>query len=121
MSAPRQPDGEKTLIPDTAERILRRSSILPLAPGVSPAHAEDPPLLWFVLEGECRLRHTDGTESVAKPGMFINGRACTSFTAREPGKILFFASAAAAAIAGPPVLPSSFWEKLGGSCAEKRY
>ena len=99
-------------VPDSAGRLLRRAAIFPLQTGDSPIHANDDPLLWFLLEGYCRAVDSADKEILVRPGMFINAYACKAFTAMEPGRVLFFTPKGKNFAAEAAVLPPSFWSRL---------
>ncbi|MDR1659154.1 MAG: hypothetical protein LBR94_02280 [Desulfovibrio sp.] len=99
-------------MPRRMEKALRRSSILRLEEGDSPAHREDAPLLWFVLDGLCRARLDDGSEIRAEKGVFINGGACSAFTALEPSRVVLCAAGRFDLAKRSAVLPFAFWEEF---------
>jgi hypothetical protein len=100
-------------MPRKIEKALRRSSLLRLGEGDSPAHAEDAPLLWFVLDGLCRARLDGGPEFMAGKGTFINGGVCSMFTALEPARVVLCAPGRLDLTKRPAVLPFACWEELG--------
>ncbi len=112
LAGARGASGSAERIPDEAGPALRRASLLELRAGDSPVHPDDPPLIWFPLEGETRLRHADGGESLAEPGVFLNGHALASFTAVSAGKILAFAPGKPDPAPGRACLPPAFWTAL---------
>lgn len=99
-------------IPDAAAKSLRRASLLELRAGESPAHSDDPPLIWFLLAGEARLLHADGGESAANPGNFINGHALAAFTVLSDAKVLAFAPGRPDPAPGRACLTPEFWTEL---------
>ncbi|MDR2820046.1 MAG: hypothetical protein LBB60_05915 [Desulfovibrio sp.] len=105
-------------MPRRMEKALRRSSILRLDEGDSPAHAEDAPLLWFVLDGQCRVRLDDGSELMARRGTFINGGVCSMFTALEPSRVVLCAPGRLNLAKRPAVLPFAFWEEFCNAGSE---
>ena len=101
-------------IPDAAARILRRSSLLALAPGDRPSHPVDQPLFWFILEGEMMVRLPDGSDKRVFPGSFVNGRAITSCRALDQGRVIICAQGKAPE-SGEAVLPAEFWQSLASA------
>jgi hypothetical protein len=109
-------------LPRGMEKILRRSSILRLGEGDSPIHPADAPSLWFVLDGLCLVRLHDGSEVRTGSGTFINGSACSTFTALEPSGLVLCAPGRFGLAGRPAVLPFAFWEEFssagGGTVSE---
>ena len=100
------------VVPDTAMKPLRHASLLELRVDENPAHHDDVPLIWFLIEGEVSLRHPDGSESRATPGTFLNGHALTSFTALTTGKILVFAPGKPDTAPAQACPSPDFWAEL---------